>query len=91
METKEKLLECLSKLEENKLELKFYVQMKTYDFDKADLERQRREIKKTKEEELKKAEQIFQKQLQQKEEELNTRVTAEKQKIQQEHVCVKNN
>jgi Skp family chaperone for outer membrane proteins len=33
---------------------------------------------------LKKAEQIFQKQLQQKEEELNTRVTAEKQKIQQE-------
>ncbi|HPH22699.1 MAG TPA: DUF2130 domain-containing protein [Chitinophagaceae bacterium] len=52
--------------------------------EKNELRHQMIDFKKTKEEELKKAEQIFQKQLQQKEEELNTRVTAEKQKIQQE-------
>jgi hypothetical protein len=52
--------------------------------EKNELRHQMIDFKKTKEEELKKAEQIFQKQLQQKEEELSTRVTAEKQKIQQE-------
>ncbi|MEI2709400.1 MAG: DUF2130 domain-containing protein [Chitinophagaceae bacterium] len=52
--------------------------------EKNELRHQMIDFKKTKEDELKKAEQIFQKQLQQKEEELNTRVTAEKQKIQQE-------
>ena len=52
--------------------------------EKNELRHQMIDFKKTKEDELKKAEQIFQKQLQQKEEELSTRVTAEKQKIQQE-------
>ncbi len=52
--------------------------------EKNELRHQMLEFKKSKEEELKKAEQVFQKQLQGKEEELNNRMAAEKQKLQQE-------
>jgi hypothetical protein len=52
--------------------------------EKNELRHQMLEFKKSKEEELKKAEQVFQKQLQSKEEELNNRMAAEKQKLQQE-------
>lgn len=52
--------------------------------EKNELRQQMIEFKKSKEEELKKAELIFQKQLQGKEEELNARLLAEKQKLQQE-------
>jgi len=52
--------------------------------EKNELRHQMLEFKKSKEEELKKAEQVFQKQLQGKEEELNNRIAAEKQKLQQE-------
>ncbi len=52
--------------------------------EKNELRHQMLEFKKSKEEELKKAELVFQKQLQGKEEELNQRIAAEKQKLQQE-------
>lgn len=52
--------------------------------EKNELRHQMLEFKKSKEEELKKAELVFQKQLQGKEEELNNRMAAEKQKLQQE-------
>lgn len=52
--------------------------------EKNELRQQMIEFKKSKEEELKKAELIFQKQLQGKEEELNNRILVEKQKLQQE-------
>lgn len=52
--------------------------------EKNELRQQMIEFKKAKEDELKKAELIFQKQLQGKEEELNNRILVEKQKLQQE-------